>query len=270
MVVGALFEKLGGANGELGNGALYTFRLDDFSFLVPDCTLVVPWKSYSVQGGVGEGVEPIRAWEDSSSVVEVTYHRGQIVRDECQFYRATEDHVSDTSNKPGALNAPWKLADLTPFPLLTAFEDVGEWIASQGTLSVDTELFTEGFASMRVDFGGYTELSSVQFAKSDFPDLGNTLLVDVFVPEAQPESGYAGAVQAYISVPSAGLVHEYIGQVELTPLTRGAFSTASFSLTAPAVAALAGNYADAQVHLAVNLASDAPDRVRLDNLRFAE
>jgi len=85
---------------------------------------------------------------------------------------------------------------------------------------------------------------------------------------AQPNPWWAGAVQAYLHAPSAGLSNAYLGQVELTPLPRGSYVSVSVPV-APWIANIVRSpiAGDVRLRLAVNTPATAP-AVLIDHLRF--
>ncbi len=145
----------------------------------------------------------------------------------------------------------------------------GGWQSSagSGTLSFDADLFTEGSAALRVGGGNYRVVTSTGFRTADWFQVSDTLSVDVFVPGAQPNPNWKGSVDLAISIPAAGLNNAAVGHVELTPLSTGVWHTVDFHLTEAARLAIAGDYPNATVAIAVNTPENAPP-LRLDNIRF--
>jgi len=115
---------------------------------------------------------------------------------------------------------------------------------------------------------GFTEAKVPGFATRDFLEIGSKLLVDVFVPAAQPASNYKGAVQLYWSVPGAGQNHQFAGQKELSPLAGGAWHTLEFELPDVMRRLFLESHKNAELAFAVNTDPGAPARTLLDNLRF--
>jgi hypothetical protein len=146
------------------------------------------------------------------------------------------------------------------------------WTPIQGAgpsqIRFDTAIKTEGEASLLVDATGYVRIGSTLFDTADLPVVGSSIELDIHVPQTMPESGWAGEVQLFLDVPSAGMYQSYIGQVDLTPLSLGNWHTGAFTLTAAQQQALLGFHGDARLVIAVNTEPSAPGRVHLDNLRF--
>lgn len=142
------------------------------------------------------------------------------------------------------------------------------WSAEFGSLSDVTGNQTEGEGAMSVDASGYVRLDSLPFSTWELPVIGSQLLLDVFVPPAgQPNPFWLGAVQLYVTIPSARMTNNFIGQVELTPGGLG-WRAATFPLSAEVQAALSQAHSDVRWGIAVNTPQGAPP-VQLDNMRFA-
>jgi hypothetical protein len=268
VAVGAPGEDILGDPTRPNAGAVFTYRREDRSgqWDIPDptCALLIPWKNHTSSGGTGEGVWPVVDWDKDE-----TYLAGDFVRHGCAFYRALVDHTSSDENQPPT-EGFWS-AQALPFvvvPTWTTF-DADDWIPSVfGALSVDSDRKTEGTHSLRVDAPGFVELTSPAFATNAWPEIGSTFRLDVFVPAAQPLSGYQGAVQMYLSIPGEGQIHQYVGQVELTPLPAGQWHTVEIPIPAYLQDALLGTYEGALLHISVNTAPESSGDVQLDNLRF--
>ncbi len=149
---------------------------------------------------------------------------------------------------------------------LLGFETTQYWTSPQAPLSVTGSRKTQGCFGLEVGASGYRTVNSAAFVT---PLLGVTSQVgiDVFIPANQPNPSWLGAVQLYLTCPSAGVNNAYIGQVELTGKPQGAFSTASFTLAPSLVSVLSTAHSDCSFSVAVNM-NQTPEPPVLDNLRF--
>lgn len=148
------------------------------------------------------------------------------------------------------------------------FESLTDWKADSDTLSFETGLTTQGTAALGIDGAGHTMVRSRVFsASAEVGTASDELTVDLFIPGAQPNPYWIGALQLYLTCPSHGLYDAYQGQVELTPLFVGEFNTVSFQLSQNALTALndAGAWCSLGLALSVN---DESGRYVLDNLAF--
>jgi CubicO group peptidase (beta-lactamase class C family) len=178
-----------------------------------------------------------------------------------QLHSYDVDSFAAVWSKPGAAAGVFSMDSVAGWQIVTG----------SGTLTSDA-LHTEGNASIAVSGGGFIEIRSPTFstAAAREQSLGtapNLVAIDVYLASPQPNPWWLGAVQMYLRIPSAGLYHEYISQVELTGKPLGTFSRLTFALPQWMRNALAGNYSDAQVFISVNTPQGAP-AVRVDNLRF--
>lgn len=156
---------------------------------------------------------------------------------------------------------------VTPKQRRFGFEDAGMWSSSQASLSTVISPRTEGCFAMGVTGAGYMTIQSPVFPSSDAGQVSK-LSVDLFVPVSQPNPYWLGALQSYLECPSANLFNAYIGQVELTGLPKGEFSTLSFSLPSNVRSTLVGNWNDCVLRLALNVNQTGQVWV-LDKLGFS-
>ena len=149
---------------------------------------------------------------------------------------------------------------------ILGFEDATLWQSSQTTLVLSSRVPTQGCFALDVPGSGYRVLNSVPFAT---PITGTTsnLGLDFFVPANPPNPSWLGAVQMYATCPSANMNNAYIGQVELTGKTVGAYSTLVFPIPSSIKAVLSQTHSDCFFSIAVN-ANQTPTAPTLDNLRF--
>jgi hypothetical protein len=169
-------------------------------------------------------------------------------------------NVSASVNNPGAA-----CAGLSPIQVLMGFEDLG-WTSTQAQLSLSPSLHTQGCYALNVAGSGYMVVNSAPFA-TPLTGVTSTLKLDVYVPPAQPNPFWFGAVQLYASCPSAGMNNAYLGQAELTGKPTGAFSTVSYSVPSNVRTTLLGSTNGCFFSVAVNV-NATPTPVVLDNLRF--
>jgi V8-like Glu-specific endopeptidase len=143
------------------------------------------------------------------------------------------------------------------------------WTSTAFTPTLNTANKTEGTASLSVGSCGYRPLLSPAFKTTEIQPVASSLKLDVFVPATANLSNpnWVGAVQLYVDIPSAGLNNLFIGQVELTPLTRARFSTIEFPLSVAVQNALRGSFSGAHLTIAVNSGS-CNAALLIDNVRF--
>ena len=96
--------------------------------------------------------------------------------------------------------------------------------------------------------------------------VGPAVSLDVFVPPSQPNPNYFGAVQLYLTCPSANFWNQYIGEDELTGLPTNHYSTLRYPLPSPISAMLAGSHPDCFFNVNLNI-NPTPTPMFLDNLR---
>jgi hypothetical protein len=180
----------------------------------------------------------------------------------------------DVDLSASGLQYTFPKASITLFVIPTAsplsFENPNNpWSAGSGniTLSQDTSLKTEGYASLKLDGTNYMVLKSPVFGSQDIHYYSNQLSLDVYIPDPQTNPYWIGAVQLYFEAPGASVNNQYVGQVELTGLKVGQWNTIQFSLPSNIVNLFSGSYSDIFMTVAFNTGHTG-ESFRIDNLRF--
>lgn len=126
---------------------------------------------------------------------------------------------------------------------------------------------TQGTGAFSVTPAGYKLLQSPALASTAIGGTGFVVL-DMLVPVLQANPWYAGAVQLYVECPSRGVWNQWVGQVSLTELANGEWSTQRIPVPGPVAQGLAGaTYSDLVLRIAVNT-NPGSGNLLLDNVRF--
>ena len=149
---------------------------------------------------------------------------------------------------------------------LFGFEDDLSWSSAQATLSPVIAPVTQGCGALGIAGQGYMTIASAPFATSALT-LGPALSVDLFIPGNQPNQFYLGALQMYLTCPSANVFNAYIGQDELTGKPQNAYSTFRYPLPSNVTGTLQQPLGDCSVGFALNVNQTGRTWI-LDNLRF--
>jgi hypothetical protein len=181
----------------------------------------------------------------------------------CGQTRGTE---ADTETKRAALTS----ADVM------GFEVLNQWNVVQGSVQslTLTDTRTQGAKALAVARpSGYTRLDSSNLPSSNMElgeiDRGASAVVDFMIPAEQANPYWFGAVQMYVSAPSRNLYNGYLGQVELTGMRTGIYTTLSFKIPNHVADALHGQtYGDLVFGVVINVPINSPGTYRLDNLRI--
>jgi hypothetical protein len=186
--------------------------------------------------------------------------------------------VSDTKGRPLPISMPISLTGtpanaqtksciaMSSVNRLFGFENPLDWNATNASLSLVTSPITQGCGALGVAGQGYMPITSAPFPTSAL-SVQNAVSVDLFIPANQPNPSWLGAVQAYLTCPSANFFNQYIGQVELTGKPQNQFSTLRFSLPAPIVSTLGRSLNDCFWGLTLNVNRTGRTWI-FDNLRF--
>jgi len=157
-------------------------------------------------------------------------------------------------------------ASLSPRARLFGFEDPASWSASSAMLSLATSPIKQGCGGLAVTGHGYMLMSSSTFSTAGLSPAA-ALSLDLFVPASQPNPFWIGAVQMFLTCPSANVFNQYLGQVELTGKPEGQYSTLRFPLPAASLSTLRQSLNDCSFGLALNVNQTNASWI-LDNLRF--
>lgn len=153
-------------------------------------------------------------------------------------------------------------------PVGTAPSDDSRWPLSWGgTAKFNTSHVSEGLASIEVPGGGYVVASSPLLRTVDVAEVGDELSLDLYLQDDQPNPYWLGSVDAFATIPAAGIYNAHLGHVELTGLPIGEWSSVSFPVADILRSAFLADFPVAQIALAVNTAQGAP-AVLLDALGF--
>jgi hypothetical protein len=104
-------------------------------------------------------------------------------------------------------------------------------------------------------------------ATEALPSSVSQVSFDLRIPVVQPNPYWIGAAQMFATIRSANVHNEYFGQVELTGLPRGYYTTLTFTIPYRVRAAMATNRQDVSLKIVLNINGNTPPYF-LDNLRF--
>jgi len=188
---------------------------------------------------------------------------------------AVPDDASRTRFKlSGAVTnvfVPYRLQVMNDFlfhnPVL-GIETPDAWTSPQASLSLHTGWVTEGITSLGITTpSGWNEVTSPSFGTAGLTPVGSSLLLDFFVSRQQPQPSWLGTLAVLISIPSAGIHNQWLGQSDLSGLPLGAFSTLSFALPPSVVSALDAAPVDVSLQIDLNV-NGGSGPYFLDNVRF--
>lgn len=157
--------------------------------------------------------------------------------------------------------------NLTPVSRIFGFEDPTSWTSTNASLSLVTSPITQGCGALGITGQGYMPIVGSAFSTADLV-VNAAASVDLFIPTNQPNPSWLGALQMYLTCPSANVVNQFVGQVELTGKPTNTFSTVRFPLPAQTASALTQLPArQCSFSLALNVNQTGQPWI-LDNLRF--
>ena len=140
------------------------------------------------------------------------------------------------------------------------------WTTSAATQSSANA--TAGTSSQRVCGAGYRTLESSSFNPRDISWISHRVAVDVRIPTGLPNPSWHGALQLYYFNRPANIQAQYAGQVDLTGLPTGEWTTVSFLLPEPVYQQLKLDRSGSSLQLALNADAASGDCFQFDNVRF--
>lgn len=164
---------------------------------------------------------------------------------------------------------PYRAQLMTDFlaPVI-GFERDGGWTSSQAALSLSTTIKTEGASALAVvASNGWSEITSIPTSIVGAGAIGPELKLDLFVPTNQPNPSFRGQISLLVSIPSARISNQWIGQVSLDRVALGAFSSLRFPLPATLRRILGYGVTDVTFTIQLNVAANTSPYY-LDHLRF--
>lgn len=166
--------------------------------------------------------------------------------------------------------SPYRLDNFQLNPLLNppavsilGMERTLDWSPTAGNL-VGTSVRTQGLQALLATGFTYTEIrgAPVRIDGLSSNQIGFDLMV-----QAQPPGTWPGQAELFLSAPSKGVNHSYVGQVPLDAFLSDRFQTAAFAIPDSLFQALQGTVTDLSVGIVLNVAS-ANSGYRIDNVRF--
>lgn len=154
-------------------------------------------------------------------------------------------------------------------PEFMGFDDSDRpWVVSWsgGTpISTTPTNSTSGSMSGSLDCG-FRQFESPTFDTTEVEVLGNSLVVDVWIPQQQ-DLNWPGTLALYIDIPSANVWQLGVGLVELVNLARDTWVPVEFSIPEVAKEALVESHPDARFRFESNVAT-CGFPLLLDSIRF--
>jgi hypothetical protein len=241
---------------ERGQTEQFGYGRQRHAFSVPFTGAPLVWTLGSEQTTASEGTISCSGDEDGDMVINYD--------DNCPFTANTNQLDSNADG----------VGDACPVDELLGFEDPFLWapIAGNAALSSNSS-HVEGEASMSVGGGNFIEVTSINVTTGElqarFPDgeLPTHFAFELFIPAPPPNPYWVGATQMYVTIPSAGIYHQFLSQVELTGLPLNQWVTISVPIPANVLTALTQRHPDFSFQIALNSPSNAAP-FRLDWLRF--
>ena len=149
---------------------------------------------------------------------------------------------------------------------ILGFEDPNDWISTVAAIQpgISTNR-RQGRFSLSLKAQNFVELRGRQFNLT--AGLPANITLDFFLPTAQANPFWFGAVQAYVDCPSKNVNNAFLSQVELTGKPTGVFSTLTFPVSQATRDAVGGSCEDFNVRFTVNVPFNSTGTYLLDNVR---
>jgi hypothetical protein len=171
------------------------------------------------------------------------------------------DHHSQDGDSPMSKPAA-KVKLAAPTSEVLGFESAADWSAPVPLANAGT--VTQGQASLTVNAHGYVAIHSAAFASG----VGAQVAYDLLLPTQQSNPSWVGATQFYVDCPAHNLFNAYVGQVELTGLPLGLFTTIKMSIPTAVQTAIGSSCSNMAVTVVLNVPTTQTAAYLLDNIRF--
>lgn len=148
-----------------------------------------------------------------------------------------------------------------------SFDNVNDWTSTWPSILFVEAPKTEGLGAAGITASGYTEIKSRPFMPSELEYISNTIALDVYVPNPQPNDYWVGNVGLGLDCPDGGFGLMFLGNVELTHMFREEFNSVQFLLPNEAVAALRYGIGECSFSIYMNVNNGA-GLFLLDNMGF--
>jgi FtsP/CotA-like multicopper oxidase with cupredoxin domain len=149
---------------------------------------------------------------------------------------------------------------------ILGFEDPNDWISTVAAIQpgISTNR-RQGRFSLSLRAQNFVELRGRQFNLT--AGLPANITLDFFLPTAQANPFWFGAVQMYVDCPSKNVNNAFLSQVELTGKPTGVFSTLTFPVPQATRTAVGNSCEDFNVRVTVNVPFNSTGTYLLDNIR---
>ena len=148
-----------------------------------------------------------------------------------------------------------------------SFDNINDWnIAGQNLLFVESPKM-EGLGATGIIASGFSELKSRSFTPSELDYVSNTISMDVYVPNPQPNDYWVGDISMTLNCPDSDINSLYLGRVDLTHMFREEYNNVQFSLPDEAVAALRYGVGECSFSIYLNVNNGA-GMFLFDNMGF--
>lgn len=155
-----------------------------------------------------------------------------------------------SGREPNAGSAPVPPIESTK--ALFGFENRSDWLVTGSAAVSTTNTKTEGTAALMLSGSGYITVQSRDFTSTLLDKASTNATVDIYLPANPVNPYWKGSVDLYADCPSGGVSSAYLGQVALTALPNGAFSTIQFTLSSQVKSLLGTSHRDLSFKFAVN------------------
>jgi len=161
---------------------------------------------------------------------------------------------SDLVMTQGALTAP--AAEVL------GFENATDWATT--VAHANNAMATQGQASLSVNAAGNVSIHSATFTSG----VGAQGVYDLFLPTQQTNQFWFGQTQLYIDCPSRGVNNAFVGQVDLTGLPVGVFTTIKIPFPSTIRNAIGASCSNMALTVVLNVPTTQTAAYLLDNFRF--
>jgi hypothetical protein len=153
-------------------------------------------------------------------------------------------------------------------PAKLGFESTDPWtIPLTANGSYVPEPREQGKTALRVAANGFMHFESPRMSAFELQSATQTVNVDLYIPDPQPNPWWLGNLSAYVNCPTDGINNQYLGQKDLTHLFRKEYNGIQFEIPAAILLRLQQSIGGCHFLLDLNV-TNGPAPFLLDKMGF--
>lgn len=134
-----------------------------------------------------------------------------------------------------------------------SFDNANDWNSPGNELLSVSSPKQEGEGALGIYGNGYMVIKSRNFSPSELENVSNTISVNLYIPNPQPNVYWVGTLEMSVNCPANGINDKTIGQKNLTGLPRDVFNSIQYTLPMDVISALTYGTGSCNISLILNV-----------------